>query len=147
MATKSSEGVGALLPKKQPRCDNYIEAAARNLARKTCLRPLRGRGVPRTAPRSRLTKGEFTRFAPDDYTGWIIQNKLDERVFVRMYRAKSGLPDSRPIRRGRSLLLKNVNVRKNKTTSGTPPRTICTITQLYIVLTSKHTMRIYVQTR
>ena len=40
MATKSSEGVGALLPKpSQPRRDNYIEAAARNLARKTCLGP------------------------------------------------------------------------------------------------------------
>jgi len=46
---------------------------------------------------------------------------LDERVFVRMYRAKSGLLDSRPIRRGRSLLLKNFNVRMNETTSVTPP--------------------------
>lgn len=44
MATKSSEGVGALLPKEQPRRDNYIEAAARNLTRKTCLRPLKGPG-------------------------------------------------------------------------------------------------------
>lgn len=83
--------------------DNYIEATARNLARKTRLRPLRDREAsPYPLARDRLTKGEFTRFAPDDYRGWIIQNKLDERVFVRMYRAKSGLLDIS----GRSLLLK-----------------------------------------
>lgn len=56
--------------KGQPRRDNYIEATARNLARKTRPRPLRDRGAsPDPLARDRLTKGEFTRFAPDDYRG------------------------------------------------------------------------------
>lgn len=115
--------------KRQPRRDNYIEATAWNLARKTRPRPLRDREAsPDSLARDRLTKGEFTRFAPDDYRGWIIQNKLDERVFVRMSRAKSGLFDSAIS----GLLLKSL--REKGPAQTFPVYTICIIIQLYITL-------------